>query len=162
MTIRNVMTAEVTACHLNTNLATATALMWENDCSALPVLSDTGELAGVLTDRDICIALGTRNVRASELTAAQVISGLALVCNATDDALVALRKMRASRIRCLPVVSPDGMLEDMVSIDDFILCEQSLNTQSLNTESSEGEAVSLGDVLRAMQAAQTGSHSIAA
>jgi CBS domain-containing protein len=157
MTIRNVMTAEVTACHLNTNLATATALMWEHDCSALPVLTDAGELAGILTDRDICIALGTRNVRASELTAGHVISGLATVCNATDDALVALRKMRAAKIRCLPVVSPDGILEGIVSIDDFVLGER-----PLYTESSEGEAVSLGDVLRAMQAAQTGSQSIAA
>jgi CBS domain-containing protein len=162
MTIRNVMTAEVTTCHLNTNLATATALMWEHDCSALPVLNDTGELAGVMTDRDICIALGTRNVRASELSAGQVVSGLAIVCKATDDILVALQKMRAAKLRCLPVVSPDGILEGIVSIDDFVLGEQSRNTQSLNTESSEGEAVSLGDVLRAMQAAQTGSHSIAA
>jgi CBS domain-containing protein len=162
MTIRNVMTADVTACHLNTNLATATALMWEHDCSALPVLNDAGELAGVMTDRDICIALGTRNVRASELTAGQVISGLAMVCNATDDALVALRKMRLSKVRCLPVVSPDGILEGIVSIDDFVLGERPLNEHSLNTESNEGEAVSLGDVLRAMQAAQTGSHSIAA
>lgn len=155
MTIRNVMTLEVTACHLNTNLATATALLWENDCSALPVLNDTGELAGLLTDRDICIALGTRNVRASELTAGQVVSRLSTTCSATDDALVALRKMRAAKIRCLPVVSPDGILEGIVSVDDFVLNEHPLNAKSQNAESVDGEAVSLGDVLRAMQAAQS-------
>lgn len=144
MTVRDVMTVDLTTCHLDTNLATASALMWENDCQALPVLTSSGELSGVLTDRDICIALGTRNARASDLTAGQVVSGLSVVCLPTDDTSVALHKMREAKIRWLPVVNEERMLEGIVSMDDIVL-----------REPGDGEAVSLGDVLRAMQASQS-------
>lgn len=144
MTVRDVMATELTACHLDTNLATASALLWENDCHALTVLTGSGELAGVLTDRDICIALGTRNARASELMAGQVVNSLTVVCFATDDVNEALQKMREAKIRWLPVVNEARMLEGIVSMDDIVL-----------REPGDGDAVSLGDVLRAMQASQS-------
>jgi CBS domain-containing protein len=144
MTVREVMTAEVTTCRLDTNLAAASALLWENDCRALPVLNSAGEFVGVLTDRDICIALGTRNVRASELTAGQVIGGGAAVCSSTDDIGVALQTMRVAKIRRLPVVNEERRLEGIVSIDDVDF-----------SESRDGDMVSLGDVLRAVQASQS-------
>ena len=145
MTVREVMTAEVTTCRLDTNLAAASALLWENDCRALPVLNSAGEFVGVLTDRDICIALGTRNVRASELTAGQVIGGGAAVCSSTDDTLAwPLQTMRVAKIRRLPVVNDQRRLEGIVSIDDVDF-----------SESRDGDMVSLGDVLRAVQASQS-------
>jgi CBS domain-containing protein len=75
-------------------------LMWENDCGALPALTETGELAGVITDRDICIALGTRNARASELTVRDVVGLPLLVCKSTDDIRSALQTMGEARIVC--------------------------------------------------------------
>ncbi len=63
----------VTLCHPDTDLATAAALMSANDCGVLAVLNEAGELAGMVTDRDICIALATRNCRPSELTARDVL-----------------------------------------------------------------------------------------
>ena len=53
MTIRDVMTKQVMTCRPETNLAAASALMWENDCGALPILAETGELAGILTEGGI-------------------------------------------------------------------------------------------------------------
>src|SRR4030095_12156459 len=44
----------------------AAQLMWGGDCGILPVVDD-GELVGVVTDRDMYIALATRNERASHL-----------------------------------------------------------------------------------------------
>jgi CBS domain-containing protein len=67
MTVRDLMAKPTTTCRPKTDLAAASALMWENDCRVLPVLEETGRPVGILTDRDICIALGTRNTRAWEL-----------------------------------------------------------------------------------------------
>jgi CBS domain-containing protein len=145
MTVRDAMTKQFTTCRLDTNLAAATALMWENDCCELPVLAETGGLAGVLTDRDICIALGTRNVRASELTARDVIEPDPLICTATDDIRSAIQTMREAKIRQLAVVNEQGVLEGIVSLDRIVLSEQP----------GDGEVVSLGDVLAAMQAIST-------
>jgi CBS-domain-containing membrane protein len=96
-------------------------LMWENDCGVLPVLAETGELAGILTDRDICIALGTRNRLPSEVTVREVMGINPLICKPADDVRSALQVMREARVRRLPVVSEDGVLEGVVSISDIVL-----------------------------------------
>jgi CBS domain-containing protein len=144
MTIKDVMTEQVTTCRLEANLAAASALMWENDCGTLPVLGEAGELAGILTDRDICIALGTRNARASDLTVRDVVKAHPLTCKATEDIRSALQIMREAKIRRLPVVNESGELEGIVSIDDIIL--------SLKLgDGKAGTALAYRDVASALQ-----------
>jgi CBS domain-containing protein len=121
MTVKDVMTEQVTTCQPETNLAAASALMWEKDCGALPVLSETGEVAGILTDRDICIALGTRNRLPSEITVREVMGTSPLVCKSTDDIRSTLQIMREARVRRLPVVDGNGVVEGIVSISDIVL-----------------------------------------
>jgi CBS domain-containing protein len=146
MTIRDVMTKQVTTCRPETSLAAASALMSENDCGALPILAEPGELAGILTDRDICIALGTRNARASELTAREVIETHPVICKSTDDIRSALETMGEARIRRLPVVNDDGVLDGMVSIDDIVLgVKRGLGNKV-------GTALAYRDVATALQA----------
>lgn len=144
MAVKDVMTKQVATCRPETNLAEATALMWDNDCGVLPVLGETGELAGIVTDRDICIALGTRNVRASDLCVRDVVKGHTLVCKPADDIHTALQTMRDGKIRRLPVVKDDS-LEGIVSMDDLVL----------NAEHGDGKlgsGISYTDVVTTMQA----------
>jgi CBS domain-containing protein len=145
MTIREVMTKQVTTCRPETNLAVASALMWENDCGALPVLAETGELAGIITDRNICIALGTRNARASELTVREVVEPHPLTCKSADDIRSALQIMGEAKTRRLPVVNEDGGSEGLVSIDDIVLSLQR------GDGSKVGTALAYGDVATALQ-----------
>ena len=37
--------------------------MWDLDCGAIAVVHDEGELVGMITDRDICMAAYTRRTR---------------------------------------------------------------------------------------------------
>ena len=129
MKVRDVMTKQITICRTETNLASASALMWDNNCGALPVLTDNGELAGVLTDRDICIALGTRNARASDLTVRDVVAASPLSCQSSDDILTALLMMQQAKLRFLSVVNDAGVLEGMLSIDDIVPMVQSGDSQ---------------------------------
>ena len=121
MMVKDVLTQPVVTCRPETNLAAAVALMWENDCGVLPVVTETGELAGILTDRDICIALGTRNTLPSGIAVREVMGTALLVCKPTDHVRSALQIMRHAQIRRLPVVSEDGVLEGVVSISDILL-----------------------------------------
>ena len=66
MKVKDIMTGEPRVCSPETNLAAAAALMLDGDCGILPVMED-GKLVGVVTDRDMYIALATRNKRASEV-----------------------------------------------------------------------------------------------
>lgn len=120
MEVREVMTRDVKTCRPETNLAAVAEIMWSNDCGAVPVLSD-GKLVGILTDRDIAIALGTRNARASEVTAAEVASAHVYTCAPGDDVHRGLEIMRAHKIRRLPVVNEEGVLEGILCLNDIAL-----------------------------------------
>lgn len=121
MKVQDVMKKAVASCHANANLAAVTALMWEYNCGQLPVVGDDGKVVSVITDRDICIALGTRNQRASELTVSDVIYRAAVLCHAGDDLRSALKIMAAERVRRLPVVDHEGALVGILSLDDVTL-----------------------------------------
>ena len=60
------------------------ALMWEHNCGQPPVVDDQGKVSAVITDRDICIALGTRNQRACEIKVRDVTCRAAVLCQADD------------------------------------------------------------------------------
>lgn len=146
MKVRELMATKVAACLPEMNIAAAIALMWDYGCGALPVVGACGELVGIVTDRDICIALGTRNVRASDLKVSDIFRGDALFCLASDDIQVALRRMREGRVRRLPVVDEQGRLEGILSLDDVIL------SVDAGRDGPEGPAISSADVIGALQA----------
>ncbi len=147
MTVENVMKKPVATCRQHMNLAEVTALMWENDCGALPVLNETGELAGIVTDRDLCMALGTRNVRPSDLCVRDVFKDHPLVCKSSDDIHTALRTMGKGKVRRLPVVNNEAVLEGIISMDDVIL--------NAEHDGKLGSVMSLRDVVTTLQAIYT-------
>src|ERR1700732_307169 len=61
MKVNEVMTKTPYYCQPETNLGSATELMWNANCGFLSVEAQNGKVIGVITDRDICIALGTRS-----------------------------------------------------------------------------------------------------
>lgn len=66
------MTSDVKTSRPETDLAEAVRNMWEGDCGALPVVSDDGGVTGVITDRDICIAVATRGRAADRMAVREV------------------------------------------------------------------------------------------
>lgn len=120
MKIKDIMTAEPRTCSLATNLATAAALMLDGDCGILPVV-EGGKLVGVVTDRDMFIALATRNKRASEIAAGEVVQTPVHTCGPDDDVHVALATMKQHRVRRLPVEGSGGTVMGIVSMNDILL-----------------------------------------
>jgi len=57
--VQDLITSNVKSCRPETSLAAAAVDMWENDCGALPVVDGEGKVIGLITDRDIAIAVGT-------------------------------------------------------------------------------------------------------
>lgn len=121
MRIRERMTGNVTTCRLDNNLAEVAAIMWSDRCGALPVVDAEGRVVSMITDRDVCIALGTRNLRASEVLVEQVVPPRVFTCLDHDELSQALSIMVAQNVRRLPVVTDEGTLVGILSIDDFLL-----------------------------------------
>jgi CBS domain-containing protein len=121
MKVRDLMTINAITCSPETNLATAAGLMWDNDCGLLPVTDDDGKVIGLITDRDICIAVGTRHRLASDIPVSEVVSGRVHACAPQDRVRDVLQSMREAKVRRLPVISDDGKLQGVMSISDVVL-----------------------------------------
>ena len=102
MKVRNVMTKQIVSWSPETNLAQAVQLMWENTCGFLPVIGEVHNGIGVVTDRDIAVALGTRAQRASEVHVSDVMPKRLSTCTPDDDVHTALKTLREEGIRRLP------------------------------------------------------------
>jgi CBS-domain-containing membrane protein len=120
MKVKDLMTATPSYCQPETNLGSATELMWNSNCGCLPVLSIDGKVSGVITDRDICVALGTRNRVAGDVTVAEVMSNKLHCCAPEDEIHLALQTFREAKVRRLPVVARDGSLIGVLSVDDIL------------------------------------------
>jgi CBS domain-containing protein len=118
MKVQDIMTVSPEACRPEDNLAEAVSQLWRANCGALPVVDRSGRLAGILTDRDICIALGTRNARASEVPVGSVMRTSVETCSAEDDVLSALATMGNRRVRRLPVIDGEHRLLGILSLSD--------------------------------------------
>jgi CBS domain-containing protein len=124
MEVQELMTREVKACAPETNLAAAAMMRWEGDCGTLPVVGEGGQVVGMITDRDICMAAATKHRPASEIAAGEVITGQLFACAPETDVRAALETMRQNRVRRLPVVDGEGRLQGVVSMNDVVLKAQ--------------------------------------
>jgi len=120
MKVQDVMVRGVRFCDPETNLATVAEIFWEQGCGALPVV-ENGRAVGMITDRDIAIALGTRNAKAGEAFVRDVALPKVFFCLPQDDIHTALNTMRAQQVRRLPVVDNEGALVGILSLDDIVL-----------------------------------------
>jgi CBS domain-containing protein len=100
-------------------------IMWSRNCGMLPIVNPEDKVIGVVTDRDLCIALGTRNRPAGEIVVWDVASGKVFSCNPEDEIHAALATMAKSKVRRLPVINTAGKLEGILSMDDVVLHSES-------------------------------------
>jgi CBS domain-containing protein len=127
MKVKDLMTTEPKSCAEDTTLAAAANLMWEGDCGVLPVLT-AGKLVGVVTDRDMYIALATRDLLASRINVGEVASKDVVTCEPEEDVHVALAAMKKHRVRRVPVVGFGRTLLGIISMNDIVLAAGSDRT----------------------------------
>ena len=124
MRVRDVMPTDVKSCRPEDNLALIASMMWETDCGIVPAVGSDGEPIGVVTDRDICIAVATKQRLASEIAASEIISPNIFSCSGDDQIRAVLGQMKQNKVRRLLVLDEDGKLGGIISLSDIILhCE---------------------------------------
>lgn len=145
MNVQDIMTRDVRSCGPDINLAATAKMMWDADCGVLPVLNAEGEVLGMITDRDICMACATKNRAPSEITVREAFSGKTYRCKVSDDVHAVMDIMRREQVRRLPVVDEDGVLQGLISMNDFILLAG-------ETKTGKAPAISCEDVASALKA----------
>jgi len=128
MKVKKIMRSPVISCSGDTNLAEAVHLLWSTDCGVLPVVDTAGKVVGIITDRDICVAAGSRNRAPADILVKQVASHEVVVCKPEDDVLSALEAMKDKQVRRLPVVDEAGALKGILSVNDIVRCAEPVVT----------------------------------
>jgi CBS domain-containing protein len=118
--VQDVMTSPAHSCTPGETLVGAARAMWDYSCGALPVLDSEGRPAGMITDRDICMALARKNRFPGDIRVREVMSPHPFVCHPGDGAESALATMAKRQVRRLPVVDAQGRLVGIVSVNDVL------------------------------------------
>ena len=132
--VREVMTRNARSCRPDDRLAAAALTMCEGDCRFLAVVDGIGRPVGVITDGDICVLGATDRRPLREILVREAMTGPPATCRADDDLLDAIKTMREQRIRHLPVVNAEGLLEGVVSLTDLVLCAEEHDSSFLREE----------------------------
>jgi CBS domain-containing protein len=102
-----------------TPLRTAASLMREHNIGAL-VVAERDRPVGIITDRDIAIAMCERGFTPDE-PVQQVMACPVETLREEDGIYDATQKMMQLGVRRLPVVDEMGRLQGLVSLDDLLL-----------------------------------------
>ena len=145
MKVKEIMTPNAKAIWLTESLADAAKLMWENDCGVLPIIKDGRKVIGMITDRDICMAVAMRETNPSSVSVEEVMTGQVYSVNPEDDVDLALQAMQEHKVRRLPVVNLEGELEGILSMNNVVL-------NAKNADGAVADSLSYDDVLKTYQA----------
>jgi CBS domain-containing protein len=116
---------EVVTARTTDELMSAARLMRDRHIGYLVVVepepvNDSLAPVGVLTDRDIVVAVVARDADPKALRVGEVMTRHPVVADEADDIDAVLHKMRRIGVRRLPVVGTRGQLVGVVSIDDIL------------------------------------------
>jgi CBS domain-containing protein len=123
MNVGELCNREVILAYRDTRLVEAARLMREHHVGSLVVVVDRLSErvpVGILTDRDIVVAVIAKELDPRTLTAGEVMSRELFSVREEDGIADALRLMRERGIRRLPVLTHSGALAGIVTIDDLL------------------------------------------
>ena len=109
MKVKDLMTPSPTVCRPEDTVSQAATLMKQEDCGAIPVVSDEGKLVGIITDRDIVVRAVAAGKDPRTTPVSAVMSADPSTLTPDADVEQAEKLMAHRQVRRLPVVE-DGHL----------------------------------------------------
>ncbi|MGC2064495.1 MAG: CBS domain-containing protein [Thermodesulfovibrionales bacterium] len=135
----NIMTAKVLTVHEDTPLKDVADLMAEHRISGVPVLSHTGKITGMISERDFLSRMGSAGsisvmgmiaglMKGQEcpaallhsLTAADIMSSPAITVTVSMTLFEIMELFSSRKINRAPVVDADNRLQGIVSRGDIV------------------------------------------
>ncbi|GGD18873.1 inosine-5-monophosphate dehydrogenase [Aureimonas glaciei] len=122
MTVRKILEEkgrDVFSMHPNATLVEAAQEMAQRRIGAVVLISDGGDIAGVLSERDIVRMVGTRGPDCLSDSIGSVMTVEVVTCSEETTVNEVMETMTRKRFRHLPVIQ-GGKLVGMVSIGDIV------------------------------------------
>jgi CBS domain-containing protein len=119
MNVSSLIRRDVTSCTIHDNLERAAQLMWDHDVGCLPVIDDQGHVAGMITDRDVCMAAYTQGDALRAIPVTTAMAKRVFSCRDVDEIAAVETTMREHQIRRIPVIDDQGHPVGIVSLNDL-------------------------------------------
>jgi CBS domain-containing protein len=116
---RDVMTANPVCCTANTTIDQVAMLMVQSDCGEIPVLDDTGQPIGVITDRDIVTRVVAQGKNPAGHTAADCMSKPVVTVRSDWPLNDVVTTMEKHQIRRVPVTDDGGRCAGIIAQADI-------------------------------------------
>lgn len=111
---------DVTSLPADANMSDATILLAAKRIGAVVVRDDSGNIAGILSERDVVRALAAESVRALALPVSKYMTRPVATCEEGDSVEVLMEMMTRGRFRHVPVLDTQGQLAGIISIGDVV------------------------------------------
>ena len=118
--VEDVMTHAPQCCRAEDDLATVANVMWDLDVGCVPIVGDGRHIAGMITDRDICMAAMLAGKPLHELREADVMAKQIVTAKVGDRLRTVQELMRKAKVRRIPVVDGERKLVGIVSLNDLV------------------------------------------
>jgi len=112
---------EIVKIKVNSKIATAASTMTEAKIGALLVEDDTGEIVGILSERDIVRGMGPHGADLHDVEVSELMTRNLIRCSPNDTVNEAMAMMTDRRIRHLPVFEGEELV-GFISIGDLVKC----------------------------------------
>jgi CBS domain-containing protein len=119
MRVNQVMSQPVVTAPVEGTASLAARLMWEYDCGIIPLVDREGRLAGVITDRDLCMAAYTQGRPLGAIPVASAMAPHVVACRADETIAKIEQLMRDNQVRRVPVVDEERRPVGIVSMNDL-------------------------------------------
>ncbi len=95
--------------------------MLQHHVGAVVVVSPSRAPLGIVTDRDIVCRVIAKDIDPHFVSASSVMTSPLLIARVSDAIDGAVVQMRKRGVRRLPIVTDDGVLTGLVSLDDLLV-----------------------------------------
>jgi len=119
MKVRDIMSSDVIFVDTSSKIPEIARLMKQNGIGAVPVLQ-SGNIAGIITDRDIILRVLADNLDLNTVTAGQIMSENPVSIEENQDIDRAADMMAENQIKRLPVLSK-GKLIGIITLGDLAI-----------------------------------------
>jgi CBS domain-containing protein len=147
MPVSEICVRDVVVAPRETPVQEAARLMRQNHVGNLVVVDQrNGSLApvGIVTDRDITVSVVATKLDPSVFTVGDLMGQELIVAREDQGIFETIRQMRTNGIRRMPVVSLEGKLIGIVSVDDMIqLLAEEMNELSKLINHEQAQEVQL-------------------
>ena len=119
MKARDLMTGNPKTCEPDHNLLCTLRIMKEEDCGIVPITEGNGggRVVGVVTDRDIALSLGDKDVRPSDVRVEEVMTRNVVSVPPDADLREVARKMEEAQVRRILVTEGQRLVGVVATAD---------------------------------------------